>query len=54
MKTKKFIYIVNGKTIIQEAPDWSENTRKLSGECKVDCPTAAKALELLRPWKIEP
>jgi hypothetical protein len=51
---KTVIYIANGKTYIQEIPEWSENTRKLSNECKVDCLTAAKALELLRPWKIDP
>lgn len=55
-KMKMVVYInrQTGETGVQEIPQWSENTRKLAVECKIGCPTAAKALRLLLPWKIDP
>lgn len=50
---RKRSHTTNGKTYTQEIPQWSGNTRKLAVECKTDCATAANALKLLLPWKIE-
>jgi hypothetical protein len=50
---RKRSHTTNRKTYIQEIPQWSGNTRKLAVECKTDCATAANALKLLLPWKIE-
>lgn len=54
MKMVVYINRKTGETWVQESPEWSENTRKLAAECKIGCPTAAKALRLLLPWKIDP
>jgi hypothetical protein len=50
---RKRSHTTNRKTYTQEIPQWSGNTRKLAVECKTDCATAANALKLLLPWKIE-